>query len=724
MGLSHSAAPAAPVWRTPELAPGGVPRHNPRVVVPAPPEWFPMPAPTAVSAVGDASPAAEAARLRELLDHHNHRYYVDAAPEISDREFDRLLEQLAAIEKAHPALVTPDSPTQRVGGAPIAGFTQVRHRVVMQSIDNSYNTADLRKFDADVRKAAGSDTPPRYVVELKIDGVSISLSYEHGKLVLGATRGKGDVGDDVTHNVRTIAGVPLKLRAAEPPALLEVRGEVYMLRAELARLNQALADAGEQLYKNARNLTAGTLKLLDPRQAGGRKLNLFAYGQGAIDGLTVGTQTDLLAHLKNFGFPVNPHVRTLDGIDAVIDYCATWSDKRKDLPYDTDGLVIKVDDFGLRARMGSTAKVPRWAKAYKFEAEQGTSKLGSVEFSVGKFGELTPIAEFLPPMDLGGTTVGRASMHNAAWVEKLDVRVGDTVVVEKKGEIIPQVVAVVKEARTGSELPIVWPTTCPACGAPVEKEITAVSWGYNCTDIGRCPAQVTKRIVSYARRDRMDVDGLGEEVAKQLVDSELVKRVPDLYRLTERQLLSLEGFAVTKARNLLAGLEASKSRGLARLLPALTIYSVGGSMADLLVEEFPSLDAIVAASEDDLARVKGFGPKRAKSVHEFFHSPDGELLVTELAELGLKLTHDKKAAPAGAQPLLGKTVVVTGTLTKYDRKSIEARIKDLGGKPTGSVSKKTDYVIAGDDAGSKLAKAQELGVKVLTEAEFDALAGA
>ena len=391
------------------------------------------------------------------------------------------------------------------------------------------------------------------------------------------------------------------------------------------------------------------------------------------------------------------------------------------MPYDTDGLVIKVDDFALRQRLGATAKVPRWAKAYKFEAEQGTSKLGGVEFSVGKFGELTPVALFSPPIDLCGTTVGRASMHNAAWVANLDVRVGDSVVVEKKGEIIPQVVSVVTEARTGDEKPLDWPTACPACGAPVEKEVTAVSWGYYCTDIGRCPAQVAKRVESFARRDRMDIDGLGEEVAKQLVESELVKRVTDIYRLTEKRLLALEGFALTKARNLLAGIEASKSRGLARLLPALTIYSVGGSMAALLAESFPSLDAVLAATQEELARVKGFGPKRAESVYAFFHSPEGELLVADLHEFGLKLTHDKKVV-SGAQPLLGKTVVVTGTLEKYGRAEIEARIKDLGGKPTGSVSKKTDYLVAGADAGSKLAKARELGVAILTEAEFDAMA--
>ena len=668
-----------------------------------------------------ATPGKRAADLREQLDRANHLYYVEARPELSDREFDKLLTELQHLEKDHPELASADSPTQRVGGAPIAGFTQVKHRVPMMSIDNSYDEADLRKFDADVTKAAGK--PVEYVVELKIDGVSMALTYEAGKLTLAATRGRGDVGDDVTHNVRTVAAVPLKLRGASPPALFEVRGEVYMSRAELVRLNDALKLEGEEPYKNTRNLTAGTLKQLDPKECARRKLNFFAYGLGAVEGVAVSSQAQLLEVLKGYGFPVNPHTKFCATMDEVLAYCGEWAEKRRDLPYDTDGMVVKVNDFALRTRLGATAKVPRWAKAFKFEAEQGVSKLGSVEFSVGKFGELTPVAQFDPPIELAGTTVSRASMHNASWVEKFDVRYGDTVVVEKAGEIIPQVVSVVVEARTGSERPITWPETCPACGAPVEKEVSATSYGFYCTDVGRCPAQVAKRVLSYAKRERMDIDGLGEEVARQLVETGLVNKVTDLYRLTEKQLLSLEGFAKTKALNLLKGIAASKDRGLARLLPALTIYSVGGSMADVLVEAFPSLDAILAASKDDLAGVKGFGPKRADSVYDFFHGDAGTALVADLRALGLKLTHERKAAPVGAQPLAGKTVVVTGTLVKYDRKSIEERIKDLGGTPVGSISKKTDFLVAGDKAGSKLAKARELGVAVLTEDEFDKLAG-
>ncbi len=668
-----------------------------------------------------ASPAARAADLRAQLDRHTHLYYVEAAPVISDREFDKLLKELQDIEKKNPELMTPDSPTQRVGGAPIPGFVKVNHRVPMMSIDNSYDADDLRKFASDVKKAAGKGDPA-YTVELKIDGVSISLVYEDGLFKTAVTRGNGETGDDVTHNVRTIGGVPLRLTTASPPKLLEVRGEIYMTFAELVRINAEQTAKGEDTHANTRNFTAGTLKLLDPKKAATRKMNLFAYAVGAADGLGLKTQEEILAKLKEFGFPVNPHTKSCANAEEVLTVCDEWEEKRHDLPYETDGMVIKVSDLALRTKMGATAKVPRWAKAYKYSAEQGITKLGGVDFHLGKFGELTPVARFDPPVPLSGSTITFASMHNASWVEKMDVRIGDTVVIEKKGEIIPQIVSVVKEARTGKEKPLVWPTVCPVCKGPVEKEETATSYGYNCTNTGVCPAQLAKRVEGYARRDRMDIDGLGREVSIQLVDSGLVKSVTDLFQLTKKQLLGLEKFADTKAQKLLDGIAASKDRGLARLLSALTIYMVGESMAEALADSFPSLDAIVAAKQEDLAAVKGFGPKRAKFVYDYFHSETGEKLVAELKAAGVKVTHDKKAAPVGGLPFAGKTVVVTGTLAGYDRLTIETRIKDLGGKPGSSVSKKTDYVLVGEKAGSKADKAKELGVTVLTEAEFEKLA--
>ncbi len=669
------------------------------------------------------TPAERAAELRQQIDHHNHLYYVEAAPVITDRDFDKLLQELVELEKNHPELYSPDSPTQRVGGAPIEGFAKVTHKVPMLSIENSYDEADLRKFDADVRKSAGAKARVEYVVELKIDGVSMSITYEEGKLAIGATRGSGDVGDDVTHNLKTIAAIPLKLASAKPPRVFEARGEVYMTRGELVRINAEQAKNKQEAYKNARNLTAGTLKLLDPKECVKRKLNFFAYGAGAVDGLIIKSQKDLLDTLKTFGFPINPHTQVFSTMDEVIAYCREWDTKRRELTYDTDGIVIKVNDFAQRERLGYTAKVPRWAKAYKFEAEQATSKLGAVEFHIGKFGELTPVAQFDPPVQLAGTTVTYASMHNASWVAEKDVRLGDTVVVEKKGEIIPQVVDVIIADRTGKEKVIAWPDRCPKCGGAVEKEDTGTSYNFICTNTGVCPGQVAKRVEGFARRTRMDIEGLGREASILLVDSGLVKSLTDIYRLTKEQLLALEGFAELKAQNLLDGIAASKDRGLARLLPALSIYMVGEAMAEVLVEEFPSLEAIIAATPEELARVKGFGPKRAQFVYDYFHCPTGEKLVGELKELGIKTTHDKKAARVGGLPLAGKTVVVTGSLVNYDRIGIETKIKDAGGKTSGSVSKKTDYVLVGDKPGSKLDKAKELGVKVITEAEFDKLVG-
>jgi DNA ligase (NAD+) len=672
--------------------------------------------------VPNEKPAKRAAELREQLDHHNRKYYVDAAPEISDREFDRLLQELTDLETAHPELVTPDSPTQRVGGAAIEGFAKVVHRVPMMSIDNSYDADDLRKFDSDVRKAAGTRSTD-YTVELKIDGVSMSLTYENGLLVQGATRGRGDIGDDVTHNLRVIPGVPLKLNTKNPPKVFEVRGEVYMTRDELVRINAEKIERGEEVYANARNTTAGTLKLLDPKESARRKLSFFAYGLGYVEGIDIASQVELFRTLKEFGFPVNPHWTSAASIDDLLKQVEIWNEKRKDLPYDTDGLVIKVNDMALRTRMGATSKVPKWAKAYKFEAEQAVTKLGSVAFEIGKFGELTPVAEFDPPVQLGGTTVRRASMHNASWVEKKDVRYGDTVVVEKAGEIIPQVVSVVLEARTGKEKPIVWPSKCPVCGADVVKDESDSSYGYICSNVASCPAQLTKRIISFARRERMDIDGLGEEVAKQLVDSGLVKSVTDLFQLKKEQLLTLEKFGETKANNLLKGIAGSTQRGLLRVLASLSIYGVGESLSEIVVEAFPDIDLLLKAGVEDLAGIKGVGPKRAENIFKYFHSEVGEAVVKEMRALGLKMTHEKKPVPAGGLPLQGMTIVVTGTLEKYDRHQIEAAIKDNGGKTSGSVSKKTNYVLAGDKAGSKLDKARELGVKVLTEAEFDELIG-
>jgi DNA ligase (NAD+) len=662
-----------------------------------------------------------AAELRRLIDLHNYKYYVEATPEISDREFDKLLEELKAIEAAHPDLVTPDSPTQRVGGQPIEGFASVRHRQPMLSIDNTYNADELREFDRRVRKLLpGEDVI--YVVELKIDGVAISLTYEEGHFTCGATRGDGEVGDDVTHNLKTINSLPLKLRTKKPPLLFEARGEVYMPRAELARLNRERKAKGLELYQNPRNLTAGTLHLLDPRQCAERKLHLFTYGLGAVQGVEAMTHLDSLNLLRDFGFPVNPHIESFDSIDGVIAYCDSWAERRSDLPYDTDGLVIKVNDFVQREKLGYTSKSPRWVVAYKFAAEQAQTRLLKIEVDVGKQGTLTPVAH-LEPVRLAGTTVSRASLHNADYIKTKDIRVGDTVVVEKAGEIIPYIVRSEPAARTGKEKEFEFPTTCPRCGAPVKREEGGAF--IRCTNGKNCVGQLKRQLRAFAARGAMDVEGLGVKIIDQLVDSGLVKSIPALYRLKLEQLIELERMGEKSAQNLLDGLEASKQRGLARLLAGLAIEHVGESVAELLARAFGNIDALTAASAERLSQINGIGPIMAEDIHAYFQTEHAKETIAELKKLGLKLTEDPRPSPAraGGPDLTGQTFVVTGTLKKYRRDEIEGLIKKLGGKAAGSVSKKTSYVVAGEEAGSKLDKARELGVKVLTEDEFEELVG-
>jgi DNA ligase (NAD+) len=678
------------------------------------------------------SPAARAAELRQQIDYHNRKYYVDAAPEISDREFDRLLEELKKIEAEHPELVTPDSPTQRVGGAPIDEFRTVRHRVPMLSIDNTYSADELREWDKSVRKLLGG-AEPCYVVELKIDGVAMSLTYENGLFAVGATRGDGERGDDVTHNLRTMPDVPLRLNTDKPPKLFEARGEVYMTRAELIRINRARVEAGEKPYENPRNLSAGTLKLLDPKQSSERKLRLFAYAMGAVEGLTITSHLQCLETLKKLGFPVNPHTHGCQNIDEVIAHVQTWDTKRHDLPYETDGMVIKVDDYAQRERLGYTSKFPRWARAYKFAAEQAVTRLARVEVQVGRTGKLTPVGHFDPPVRLAGTTVSKASLHNADEMERKDIRVGDMVVVEKAGEIIPQVIRVETQARTGAEQKFKWPKACPVCGAPTKKEPDSPA--YYCTaPRGQCGGQLQRQLLQFARRTAMDIEGMGEAIVEEMLAAGIVESLPDLYRLTKADLLKARPPKDAKkasgkwADNLLAGIAASKDRGLARLLSGMGVPMVADSMADELAQAFLSMDALKDATVERLSQVEGIGPERAKAIHGFFQQPATRDMIEDFRELDLKLTEEPRnvaatAAATGGVSLAGKTLVVTGTLERYSRPEIEELIKSLGGKAAGSVSKKTDYVVAGADAGSKLAKARELGVKVLTEEEFDKLIG-
>ena len=657
--------------------------------------------------------------LRQQIDYHNRRYYVDAEPEISDREFDRLLEELKTLEDQHPEFASADSPTQRVGGKPIEGFATVRHREPMLSIDNSYSADDLREFDRRVRKALPAEAVT-YVVELKIDGVAMSLIYISGAFQVGATRGDGEEGDDVTHNLRTIRDVPLAL--PEKPERFEARGEVYMTRADFATNNRQRVAQGDEPAANPRNFAAGTLKLLDPKKSRERRLRFFAYALGPCEGVEVNTHLEALDLLKRFGFPVNPSIASFDSMDAVIAYCDSWGTKRHDLPYETDGMVIKVNDFAQRKKLGIRSKSPRWVMAFKFAAEQGITKLVSIDIQVGKLGTLTPVAN-LEPVKLAGTTVSRASLHNADFIETKDIRVGDTVVVEKAGEVIPYVVRSEPAARTGAEKVFAFPTTCPACGSPVERDKNGVF--YRCTAGRKCPGQIKEVLRAYARRSAMDIEGLGEKIIEQLVDAGLVNSIPDLYRLTLDQVVALERMGKKSAQNLLDGLEASKQRGLGRLLAGLAIPHVGDSIADLLAKEFGDMDELTSASPERLNEINGIGPIMAQAIYDFFHAEHNRTLIDELRSLGLKLTQDRRPSPAqlGGTDLTGKTFVVTGTLAKFSREEIEALIRQYGGKASGSVSKSTSYLVAGEKAGSKLDKAQKLGVAILTEEEFERLIG-
>lgn len=676
-----------------------------------------------------SSPDREAIRkeieeLRRVIEYHNYKYYVENNPEISDLEFDRLMERLKKLEEQYPEFQSPDSPTQKVGGQPIEGFQHVRHDPPMLSVDNTYSEMELREFDARVRKMLHPERP-EYMVEHKIDGVSVSVIYEDGRLVLGATRGDGETGDDITHNIRTVRGLPLRLRSDkhQPPARLEVRGEVYMTNADLARVNELQKKRGERTFANPRNAAAGSLKLLDPRICAERRLRFFAHSEGATDDLPMHRHSDFLQYLRELGLPVVPHAGPFDRIDKVVQWCNAEMERRHELEYETDGFVVKVNDFRQRDKLGATSKAPRWAIAYKIELWQASTRIKNIFVQVGKTGVLTPVAE-LEPVQIAGTTVSRVSLHNADEIKRKDIRIGDWVVVEKAGKIIPHVVRVEAEKRTGQEKAYHFPTRCPACHEPVVRDEGGVY--IRCVN-PNCPAQLKERIIFWASRSAMDIEGLGPAVVDALVDRGLVQSIADLYRLSVAQLSEViltEGSKQRiskKAQTILQGLEASKHRGLARVLTGLGIRHIGERNAQLLADTFGSIDRLAQASREEIAQVPGIGEVVAESVYEFFHSPQGRKLIQELKELGVEMAEKRKAATTG--PLSGKTVVVTGTLKNFSRKEIEDLIHQLGGKPSSSVSRNTDFVIVGQEPGSKLEKARQLGIKTLSEEEFLRLIG-
>jgi DNA ligase (NAD+) len=655
--------------------------------------------------------------LRAEIRAHDRRYYVEAAPTISDREYDRLLERLKELEAAHPELITPDSPTQRVGEEPVAGLTPVRHRIPMLSMDNTYSLEELRKYGERTGKLLpGADVA--WTVELKIDGVAVSLTYENGVFVQGATRGDGYTGDDVTHNLRTVAGVPLRLQGEDIPPVIEVRGEVYMTNSDLADINARRQAAGLKLYANPRNTAAGAIRLLDPRLAAQSRLRFFCHGMGYAEGLNVETYREFLRLIGSWGLPATPLVAHFENFDAAVEHCEPLIARLHEFDFECDGLVLKVNRFDQRERLGATSKAPRWLVAYKFEKYEAVTRINNIFLTVGKSGALTPTAD-LEPVQIAGTTVSRVGLHNVEEIARKDVRIGDTVVVEKAGKIIPHLVRVEKHLRPEGTAPFEYPTHCPECGAMLEKDEGGVF--IRCPNPS-CPAQLGERLLYYASRSAMDIEGLGEKLAYQLIGEGLVRDLADLYDLTEEKLTQLERMGTKSAQKLVANLENSKSRGLARLLNALSIRHVGTRVAATLAGHFGSMDELMAASLEDLSNVEDVGPVIAETVYKFLHSEAGRHAIERLRAAGVDMTAPKRPRAAEATgPLAGKTVVVTGTLEKFTREEIHALIEQHGGRAGNSVSKKTDYLVAGAEAGSKLAKAEKLGVPILNEEEFERL---
>ena len=649
--------------------------------------------------------------LRERVRYHNRRYYIEDAPEISDAEYDALYKELEALEGEHPELVTPDSPTQRIGGETLEGFEEIRHAVPMLSLANARKTEDLREWDARLRRLLGEGETLRYVTELKIDGLAVSLRYEDGRFVRGATRGNGVVGEDVTAQLRTIRSIPDRLDDA-PPEVLEPRGEAYITLAEFEKLNKSLEEGGKRPFANPRNLAAGSIRQLDPKITAQRPLTILLYGVGE-GGEIFESHSAMLAALKGYGLRVNPY-EVHDDIDAVIEECERWAKRRESVGYQIDGVVVKVDSRDQQLALGSVAKSPRWAIAYKFEPLAGRTKLLDIIVKVGRTGALTPQA-VLEPVNVGGVVISRATLHNEDYVREKGVLVGDTVVIERAGDVIPQVVKAVVEDRDGREREFTMPTHCPVCGEPVSRpEGEAVTRCVN----ARCPAQALEHIIHWASKTAMDIDGLGEKLATRLFDLGLIKDAADVYDLEAGQLVPLEGFGEKSAQNLIRAIEKSKNQPFPRVLYSLGIRHVGSVTAGLIAGRFSGEDLMRGLEVEQLTEIDGVGEVVARAVIEYFGLEDNRELIGRLTERGLDFERDFTGPTEG--PLVGKRVVITGTLERprsYFVESLEA----AGGAFTSSVSKNTDYVLAGEEAGSKLEKARELGIPVLDEAGFEEL---
>jgi DNA ligase (NAD+) len=657
--------------------------------------------------------ARRARELRSLIEYHERKYYLDNAPEIPDAEFDGLMAELKRLEVEHPGLVTPDSPTQRVGESPAEGFAAVAHSRPMLSIDNCYDEAELRDFGERTRKLL-PDREPAYVAELKIDGLGIALHYRSGRFSRAVTRGDGRKGDDVTANVKTIRSLPLSVPTAEE---VEVRGEIYLPFASFRKLNRDREEEGVPLFANPRNAAAGSIRLLDPRQVAGRGLSAFFYTL-FVGGREPDSQWETLRRLKDLGFRTNPASRLCPGLDEALDFWREWRDRRDSLDYDCDGVVIKVNDAAQRAALGSTSKAPRWAVSFKFPARQAVTTVKDIVIQVGRTGALTPVA-VLEPVRLSGTTISRSTLHNEDELKRKDVRVGDTVLIERSGDVIPSVVSVLTERRTGGERPFAWPALCPVCGSRTlrpEGEVIA-----RCMN-SSCPARLRESVLHFASRRAMDIEGLGEALVDQLLETGLVKSVPDLYGLRFEDLVGLERLGPKSARNLLDEIEASKARGAEALLFALGIRHVGERTARDLAGRFGGIEPLSRAPVEELTAVPDVGPKVAESVVFFFAQPENRALLESLGRAGLDFAA-RGGPSAGGGPLAGKVFVFTGGLARFGREEAAGLVEGLGGKVQADVTRKTTHLVAGESPGAKLAKARKLGLPVLSEADFLMLVG-
>jgi DNA ligase (NAD+) len=659
--------------------------------------------------------AERVAELRRIVEHHNYRYHVLDDPEIPDSAFDTLFDELKALEADHPELVTADSPTQRVGGAPAAGFTKVEHLLPMGSLEKVTTGEALEKWAADVRKRLGTDEPVAYVVEPKIDGSAVSLLYEDGRFVRGATRGDGTRGEDVTQNLRTVEAVPLRIRSeGAPPPLLEVRGEIYFPLSGFARFNETQVAAGKKPAPNPRNAAAGSLRQLDPRITAERPLSLWVYGFGAREGDFPATQWEMLAWLRDHGFRTNPLSERVETIEEVAAACGAWEARRADLDYEIDGVVIKVDDLDQQRRIGALHGRPRWARAYKWAPSTAITKLNKIHIRVGRTGALNPWAE-LEPVHVGGVTVSNATLHNEEDINRKDIREGDLVIVQRAGDVIPQVVGPAGEHAKGTT-PFRMPSHCPLCGVEVVKPEGEVM--HRCPNRA-CPSRGLETLIHWVSA-AMDIEGVGEQFVRRLWDEGLLRSMPDLYRLTTDQLAALDGYGEVSATRAVSSIEASKSQPFSRVLFGLNIPKIGWVLARNLARHFGSVDALVAASQEDLERTEGIGPDRAELVAEWFAEDENVALVRELESLGLTMTAGEAERPVEGR-LTGRQYVITGTLEGFTRDEAKAALEALGAKVSDSVSKKTAGVVVGDSPGSKVAKAQQAGVPILDEAAFVAL---